>query len=175
MKERSNIVIDQSWYEKPDGIAERFSCGGVVCRVNESEEILILLTFEKDDRCFVLPKGGKEIGELDLDTAIREVGEEAGINDLTLLADLGNLQRLSFAKNAWSNTHFFLFYTQQINGTPTDEEHFHKPSWFSLEDNNPYFWPDQKDLIKNNRHRITDLILKHHRQHLCLGEGLERR
>ena len=65
----------------------------------------------------MLPKGGREIGELDLDTAMREVGEEAGINDLTMLADLGNLQRLSFAKNVWSNTHFFLFYTQQINGT----------------------------------------------------------
>ena len=98
MKQRSNIDIDQSWYEKPDGIQERFSCGGVVCRVNEVGQILILLTFEKDGRCFVLPKGGREIGGLDLDTAKREVAEEAGINDLTLITDLGSLQRLSFAK-----------------------------------------------------------------------------
>ena len=164
MKQRSNIDIDQSWYEKPDGIQERLSCGGVVCRVNDVGQVLILLTFEKDGRCFVLPKGGREIGELDLETARREVREEAGISDLTLITDLGNLQRLSFAKQVWSNTHFFLFYTRQINGTPSDHEHCHEPSWFNLEDEEPYFWPDQRDLIESNRDRIANLILKYHRQ-----------
>ena len=42
MKQRSNIDIDQSWYEKPDGIQERLSCGGVVCRVNDVGQVLIL-------------------------------------------------------------------------------------------------------------------------------------
>ena len=92
MKQRSNIDIDQSWYEKPDGIQERLSCGGVVCRVNDGQ-VLILLTLKK---MVVVSfyQGGREIGELDLETA-RRVREEAGISDLTLITDLGNLQRLS--------------------------------------------------------------------------------
>ena len=162
MKQRSNIQIDESWFNKPDSIKERFSCGGVVCRVDNAGEIWILLTIEKDGRRFVLPKGGRKDGELDLDTAIREIEEEAGIKDLSMITDLGWLHRLSFKKHIWSNTHFFLFYTQQVVGIPTDEAHLHEPSWFNLQDDNPYFWPDQKNLIKNNRSRITDLIQAHH-------------
>tara|TARA_Y100000589_G_scaffold173606_1_gene164797 strand:- start:319 stop:822 length:504 start_codon:yes stop_codon:yes gene_type:complete len=159
---RSNIDIDESWYEKPRGITERFSCGGVVCRVNQAGQILIVLTHEKDNRYFVLPKGGKETGELDLDTASREVREEAGINDLTMIADLGWLRRLSFNKQIWSNTHFFLFYTQQIMCSPTDQDHSNDPSWFELEDDRPYFWPDQRRLIQDNRIQINKLLLAHH-------------
>lgn len=164
MKKRSDIHIDQSWYKKPDSIKERNSCGGVVCRVDNAGQIWILLTCEKDDRCFVLPKGGREFGELDLDAAVREVEEEAGIVDLRMITDLGWLHRLSFKKHVWSNTHFFLFYTQQIEGTPTDQEHCYKPAWFKLEDVDPYFWPDQKDLIQRNRDRIAELIFNHHKQ-----------
>tara|TARA_B100000674_G_scaffold496075_1_gene525231 strand:+ start:2629 stop:3132 length:504 start_codon:yes stop_codon:yes gene_type:complete len=159
---RSDIEIDESWYIKPDGIKERFSCGGVVCRVDDAGQIWVLLTHEKDNRHFVLPKGGREAGEKDLDTAGREVLEETGIHDLSMITDLGWSRRLSFKKHIWSNTHFFLFYTQQLIGSPTDDEHFHDPAWFDLKDDRPYFWPDQRRLIQDNRIKINDLVRAHH-------------
>lgn len=163
MKFRSSDLIDESWYIKPQGIKLRYSCGGVVCRVTEAGEVLVLLTHEKDDRYYVLPKGGIEAGETDLQAATREVHEETGISDLIMLADLGRLERLSYKKNLWSNIHFFLFYTQQMNGIPTDEAHSHSPSWFAIDDEKPYFWPDQLKLIQNNISNIKELVLRYHK------------
>lgn len=159
-----SFKIDFSWYVKPDSIEQRFSCGGVVCRVDQFEQIKILLTHEKDDRYFVLPKGGIELGETELETAIREVHEETGIQDLTVLGDLGRLERLTFKKNLWSNIHFFLFYTRQIIGVPTDVAHTSRPRWFALEDQTPYFWPDQQRLVNQHVEFIRDLVLAHHRE-----------
>jgi 8-oxo-dGTP pyrophosphatase MutT (NUDIX family) len=140
-------VIDDSWYVRPASIAQRTSAGGVVVRAQDGEA-LVALTWEKGYRGPVLPKGGVEPGEELLQAARREVEEEAGLNRLQLIAPLGFIERLTYDKRQWVTTHFFLFITDQITGTPTDPlHHEHEPLWRRLDQLDDMFWPDQRRLV----------------------------
>lgn len=90
--------------------------------------------------------------------ARREVLEEAGLSQLRLIQKLGSLERLTFTKNRWSIAHFFLFQTDQIEGTPTDTEHHYGVWWFPIDDLPAFFWPEQRELIDQNRALITTAI-----------------
>lgn len=140
-------MIDDSWYVQPPGIAQRTSAGGVVVRAQDGKP-LVALTMEKGYRGPVLPKGGVEPGEDLLQAARREIEEEAGLNRLELVAPLGSIERLTYDKRQWVTTHFFLFITDQITGTPTDHlHHHHEPLWRRLDQLDDMFWPDQRRLI----------------------------
>ena len=140
-------MIDDSWYVRPSSIAQRTSAGGVVVRAQDGEP-LVALVREKAYRGPVLPKGGVEPGEELLQAARREVEEEAGLNRLQLVAPLGSFERLTYDKRQWATTHFFLFITDQITGTPTDHlHHQHEPLWRRLDQLDDMFWPDQRRLI----------------------------
>ncbi len=59
--------------------AERLSCGAVVVRQTDAGWLTLMLrAFQNWD----FPKGIRESGETSLQAAIREVGEETGIDDL---------------------------------------------------------------------------------------------
>jgi 8-oxo-dGTP pyrophosphatase MutT (NUDIX family) len=60
------------------------SAGGVVV---EGERVLVLRRPSRDE--IRLPKGHVEEGESALETALREVAEESGYDDLETVADLG--------------------------------------------------------------------------------------
>lgn len=142
-------MIDHSWYVRPVHVtAERTSAGGVVVRAHEGQP-LVALAREGRYEGPVLPKGGVERGE-DLEQAARrEVEEEAGLSRLVLVTKLGVLERLSFDKELWVTTHFFLFTTDQITGVPTDSaRHQHGPIWRGLDQLEDMFWPDQRRLIQ---------------------------
>ena len=88
------IQIDERWFEKPAGIPERISAGGVILRQRRSRWYLALVR-EGDLSGYFLPKGGVEPGE-DLETtARREIQEEAGLKQLNLGSYLGERQRLN--------------------------------------------------------------------------------
>mgnify|MGYP001171887835 FL=1 len=55
------------------------SAGGVVYRFN-SENLQVLICGRDSSNLWALPKGTPEIGENIIDTALREVNEETGIN-----------------------------------------------------------------------------------------------
>jgi len=67
------------------------------------------------------PKGGIDPGESVLDAAKREIREECGITELTLVASLGHYERYSIAKDGVSEDiehglrkrTMFLFFTKQ--------------------------------------------------------------
>jgi ADP-ribose pyrophosphatase YjhB (NUDIX family) len=150
-------LIDQSWYLKPSGLCDRIASGGVVVRT-EGDRILVALVREGQWPDYVLPKGGVEAGEDLIAAARREVHEEAGLSQLSLIQKLGTLERLTFTKDRWSIAHFFLFQTDQIEGTPTDTEHNYGVWWFPIDDLPAFFWPEQRELIDRNRPLITTVI-----------------
>ena len=153
-------AIDESWYTKPLGVRERPTSGGVVVRVSNGE-LLVALTREKGIEEFVLPKGGVEVGENILEAAIREIHEETGLRELHLLGKLDVLERLSYQRHIWLVIHYFLFITEQLDGTPTDSQ-WHSGMWWHPISNLPEFlWPEQRDLIRRHQQEIIDQALAH--------------
>jgi len=149
-------MIDETWYKRPPGVREHLSAGGVVARV-ENGRVHIALVGEKGLSKFVLPKGHVEAGESLEQAAVREIEEEAGLSQLTLLAPLGMRERLDFRKRTWKKTHYFLFATKQVDGVPTDRKHHYKVGWLPIDEVPDLFWPEQTQLIKDNRDKIVEL------------------
>ena len=150
-------TIDQSWYSKPPGIRDRIGSGGVVVRA-DGDRILVALVREGDWPDYVLPKGGVEEGESLVTAARREVHEEAGLEQLHLIQKLGVLERLTYTKDFWQVIHFFLFHTNQIDGTPTDTKHQYGVSWFPIDDLPAFIWPEQRELVVANQELITAAV-----------------
>lgn len=151
------LLIDKSWYVKTKGILEHTSAGGVIVRL-EDKKINIAFVKEKGLSNYVLPKGRVEKGETLEEAALREIKEEAGLTDLKLIGKLGARERLDFEKDFWKITHYFLFITEQKDGIPTDPNHKYGVFWFPLDKLPPIFWPEQKELIVENRSKIKRLV-----------------
>lgn len=97
------------------------SAGGVV--VNPKGEILVI---NQDGKDWSLPKGHMNLGEDPLATAKREIYEESGISDLTLIKKLGSYQRPMIATEGGDDPTqlktiiIFLFNTSQTELKPID-------------------------------------------------------
>ena len=152
-------VIDGSWYRKPPDAPVHDSAGGVVARI-EGGRVLVALGCQDGYSLHVLPKGHVEPGETAEQAARREIEEEAGFSDLDVLDDFGIHGRLDFRKQAWKRTHYFLFLTSQVAATPSDSDRHDPPAWFDLDALPEIFWPEQRDLIVENRERIRTLVLR---------------
>lgn len=66
------------------------TAGGVVFRHGTNGEVEILLIQDAKDR-WTIPKGHIEEGETAVQTARREIGEEAGLHDVDMLGWLGKI------------------------------------------------------------------------------------
>jgi 8-oxo-dGTP pyrophosphatase MutT (NUDIX family) len=155
-------MIDDSWYQRPPNVAESISAGGIVVR-RDTDRVWVAAVEEvhkSHQPEYVLPKGHLEAGETIEEAARREIEEEAGLTDLTLLAELGALERLDFKKRSWKITHYFLYRTQQVDGKPTDLHRDYQLRWFPLDELPVFFWPEQKKLIETNRDFIRQSLLR---------------
>ena len=146
--------IDHTWYKRPPGVPEHISAGGVVARI-EKKQVYIAVVGQRGRSKYVLPKGHVEDGETLEQAARREIEEEAGFTRLRLIAPLGVKERLDFSKRHWKRTHYFLFTTRQIDAKPTEDRY--KIKWFLLEEMPELFWPEQRQLIHENREQIAAL------------------
>ena len=145
--------LDSSWYIRPPDVRESIAAGGiVVCVVDKTPQIALVR--EENYSEYILPKGRQENGETLEEAARREIGEEAGIQDLVLLGDLGKLERLNFRKTSWKITHYFLFITDQRTPAPSDPDHEYVCEWFPLDALPTMFWKEQQDLILTKREEI---------------------
>jgi 8-oxo-dGTP pyrophosphatase MutT (NUDIX family) len=149
--------IDQSWYKRSPLLPQEISAGGIVARL-DLDQVYIALVKEGGLPHYVLPKGHVESGETLEQAAFREIHEEAGLSDLTLLTYLGAQERLSYSKNTWKVIHYFLFLTHQIEGVPTDPHRDYKLKWVHIEELPTMFWPEQKTLIELNRAQIIQFV-----------------
>jgi 8-oxo-dGTP pyrophosphatase MutT (NUDIX family) len=153
-----SLVIDDSWYTRPDGVGERVSAGGVIVRI-ERGGLRVALVHEKGCTGYVLPKGGVDAGESLEQGALREIEEESGLTELKLIGDLAVLERLSEKKDTWSINHYFLYLTEQITGTILDTDHHDELIWPPLDDLPAMFWPDERRLLQSRRKAIYDRVI----------------
>ncbi len=97
------------------------SAGGVV--LNRKGLVLVV---NQRGRAWSLPKGHLDPGETLLEAAVREIHEEAGVVDLTLVHYLGCYERCRIGKfggedpTEWKELHFFLFRSSQTTLVPLD-------------------------------------------------------
>ena len=148
-----DTFIDESWYGRTPGLPDSVSAGGIVVRL-ENKRAYVALVSSRRKKQYILPKGHIDPGESIEEAARREIEEEAGLSELSLVADLGYKERLDFAKTCWKKTYYFLFTTAQVQGNPTDPYTAYQLHWFPLDELPPLFWPEQKELIEANRDQI---------------------
>lgn len=106
-------------------MAKTESAGGVV--VNKKGRVLVV---NQRGNSWSLPKGHIEPGESRLEAAIREIGEESGLQRLTLIKDLGSYSRYKIGlgdmkedKGELKTIHMFLFVTDEVKLKPIDPNH----------------------------------------------------
>lgn len=73
-----------------DEVVREPTAGGIVFRRNTKGEVEILLIQDAKDR-WTIPKGHIEEGETAQETALREIGEEAGITESEAICWLGKI------------------------------------------------------------------------------------
>ena len=99
------------------------SAGGVV--LNSAGLVLVV---NQNGASWSLPKGHVEKGENLLEAATREIYEESGISQLTLLKELGSYQRYKISVSGGEDAselkiiHLFLFQTTQAKLSPLDPD-----------------------------------------------------
>ena len=105
-------------------LKETISAGGVV--LNSLGQVLVV---GQRGTSWSLPKGHVEEGEDILTTAKREIYEESGVNDLTLIKEFESYQRYKISEDGkgedrslLKTLHIFLFTTTQMELSPIDPE-----------------------------------------------------
>lgn len=149
-----SIDLEHLYTRSPDAL-DRTAAGGVIARRDEHGTILIAFAREQAYDSPVLPKGGVDPGETIEQAARREIKEETGLTELTLHGELDCTSRMSYHGKYWVTTHYFLYTTRQVDGTPTDvDRHPNGPLWQSLDDLDALFWREQRALIEQHRETI---------------------
>ncbi len=110
------------------------SAGGIV--LNPSGQVLVV---NQKRNSWSLPKGHLNPGESALAAAQREIYEESGVSDLTLIKDLGFYERPKIHLGGGDDVteikriHMFMFKTQQVELRPLDPDN-PEARWLGLRD-----------------------------------------
>lgn len=111
------------------------TAGGIVFRRNKQGEIEILLIQDAKDR-WTIPKGHIEEGETAQVTAKREIGEEAGLDNVDMLGWLGKIhfryRRLD--KLVLMTTQIYLVRAKGDTNAIKKEEWMNGIKWFKFAD-----------------------------------------
>ena len=100
-----------------------YSAGGIV--INTEGQVLVV---NQHNNSWSLPKGHLDAGEDELTAAKREIWEESGVSDLTLIKPLGAYSRFRMGpggktvRSAGKHITMFLFSTKQLLLSPQDPD-----------------------------------------------------
>ena len=108
--------------------------GGIVFRMNKTADDIEILLIQDSKNRWTIPKGHIEPGETAKQTAIREIGEEAGLQHIQVLTWLGKIhfkyRRLD--KLVLMTTQIYLVRSLDNSETPTKEKWMNGIKWFSF-------------------------------------------
>jgi len=110
--------------------------GGIVFRMTKDNKDIEILLIQDSKNRWTIPKGHIEPGENAKQTAIREIGEEAGLFHIEVLAWLGKIhfkyRRLD--KLVLMTTQIYLVRSLDETETPTKEKWMNGIKWFKFPD-----------------------------------------
>ena len=112
------------------------TAGGVIFRMSaDGKDIEILLIQDSKNR-WTIPKGHIEPGETAKQTAIREIGEEAGLYHIKVLGWLGkiNFKYRRLDQLVLMTTQIYLVHSLDNTETPTKEKWMKGIKWFKFTD-----------------------------------------
>ena len=114
------------------------SAGAIILGEIEGELKIALAQHQRTDKIWVLPKGHVEDGESIEEAALREIHEEAGLDNVQLIMHLGTITRESIKRNGdveQKTIHFYLAYAlgESQSQAPSDQG-FIEAGWFSPEE-----------------------------------------
>lgn len=130
--------ITKVFRKKPtiEQIVREPTSGGIIFRFNKARTDIEILLIQDSKNRWTIPKGHIEPGETAKQTAIREIGEEAGLSHIAVLCWLGKIQfkyrRLE--KLVLMTTQIYLVRALDDNETPTKEKWMNGIKWFSFND-----------------------------------------
>lgn len=153
-------MIDESWYLKPPKIPVKLSVSGVV--VSHLKNIISIgLLRQEGLPGYVLPEVKlKDNEKIDPQKARVEIASQIGIFNIDLVADLGSRERLDITKSSWIIIHYYL-YLYRAKNRKLDNYMTGKVSWYDFENLPFIFWPDQRELLKENTKKIIELTNKY--------------
>lgn len=133
------------------------SAGGVVVKkIKNIPHILLIRDKRYND--WILPKGHVESNETLEETALREVLEEAHLNDVKLIKLLGTYKRFVPRANENKTIHYFLM--KAGNDTKITEEYSfdtEEVKWHPIDNLPSFYIKEQEDVIIKNKSIIKSL------------------
>lgn len=110
--------------------------GGIVFRLTKDKKDIEVLLIEDSKNRWTIPKGHIEQGETAKQTAIREIGEEAGLFHINVLSWLGKIhfKYRRVDKLVLMTTQVYLVHAVDEDETPHKEKWMNGIRWFSFND-----------------------------------------
>lgn len=112
------------------------TAGGIVFRLSRDQKDIEILLIQDSKGRWTIPKGHIEPGENAKQTAIREIGEEAGLFHIQVLMWLGKIhfQYRRIDKLVLMTTQIYLVRALDDAETPTKEQWMRGIKWFKFND-----------------------------------------
>ena len=112
------------------------TAGGIVFRINNTDNDIEILLIQDSKGRWTIPKGHIEHGETAKQTAIREIGEEAGLFHIDVLLWLGKIhfQYRRIDKLVLMTTQIYLVKSLDDHEKPTKEQWMRGIKWFKFND-----------------------------------------
>jgi 8-oxo-dGTP pyrophosphatase MutT (NUDIX family) len=110
--------------------------GGIVFRLTRDRKDIEILLIQDSKNRWTVPKGHIEPGETARQTAVREIGEEAGLQHIQVLTWLGKIhfKYRRVDKLVLMTTQIYLVRALDASETPTKEKWMNGIRWFKFKD-----------------------------------------
>lgn len=110
--------------------------GGIVFRMTPDQKDIEILLIQDSKNRWTIPKGHIEPGETAKQTAIREIGEEAGLKNIEVLTWLGKIhfKYRRMDKLVLMTTQIYLVRAMDNSERPTKEKWMNGIKWFKFGD-----------------------------------------
>ncbi|MBQ7040975.1 NUDIX domain-containing protein [Candidatus Saccharibacteria bacterium] len=138
-KESPFSKLKNSVFRKKPAIKEIVrepTSGGIVFRMSRDRKDIEILLIQDSKNRWTIPKGHIEPGETAKTTAIREIGEEAGLHHVEVLTWLGKIhfKYRRMDKLVLMTTQIYLVRALDSHEIPTKEKWMNGIKWFKFND-----------------------------------------